>query len=667
MIGLLVTSSAAIAQYLQPGVPRDTIRWNNPGGGSWTEASNWEPANVPDAPNEFPILRSLGTPYLVTLDQDVALGGARFDVGSQLEIQGHTFFVAGIPTNRGTIRITDGGTLRAYYGYMENRGARIVAGPGGGTVSTEVVWPGSYGTIDCTLNGPIGTPITRGSFESDGGNLTVWCGTLVNADIKRPGGSGVVTLAQSTTQDLLVHPGAECVISGFMFVTADQTSFTNHGTIRIPGRLNVGLFSNNVISVFGTGEIILEKGILDTPNGGLLIQGAGHTIRGCGTINGNIENHGTIEIECPGSDAYQSGSIDNRGAMRLLQGGCLSSGPIWNNGTMTVSGGTLWLRPGASLETAPGSQFTYAGGNIINEAAATFRDLTVPANAMLYTAAGGVTTVSGAALVNRGTVGVSTQGTLTLTAATDYLQPAGITDLSGGVLNAARGLQIQGGELRGYGTIAGSVVSSGVVKPSAAGLGPLVIQGAYQQLQGGHMNVQIAGEDRMSRLAVNGAATLGGAIEVVTGPGYQPGPGSFEVMTYGSRSGEFGDCVESMPPQYQVVPAYGPQRLDLVVSAVTGAEDPLHVPAALRLYPRSGAGAAFVLDLPRDADITVRAYDAAGREIARLAEGARAAGVHVFPLAGGRGAPPSGIYFARAWVRSGGAEETRSARIALTR
>ena len=108
---------------------------------------------------------------------------------------------------------------------------------------------------------------------------------------------------------------------------------------------------------------------------------------------------------------------------------------------------------------------------------------------------------------------------------------------------------------------------------------------------------------------------------------------------------------------------YTADGLYLVVTGAVGVDGP-GAPVALRFYGRGGAGAAgFALDLPRDAVVTVRAYDAGGREVARLAEGLRPAGVHRFSLVGTGRPLSSGVYFARAVVRSADQVETLTARV----
>jgi hypothetical protein len=88
-------------------------------------------------------------------------------------------------------------------------------------------------------------------------------------------------------------------------------------------------------------------------------------------------------------------------------------------------------------------------------------------------------------------------------------------------------------------------------------------------------------------------------------------------------------------------------------------------PATLRFYARSEArGTSLVLELPQEAELTGRLYDAAGREVARLVDGMRNAGVHVFAVGAG---VPNGVYFARMSVARQSASEVLNARVSVLR
>jgi hypothetical protein len=100
------------------------------------------------------------------------------------------------------------------------------------------------------------------------------------------------------------------------------------------------------------------------------------------------------------------------------------------------------------------------------------------------------------------------------------------------------------------------------------------------------------------------------------------------------------------------------------VAGVPGeATDPAVAALLAPPFPNPSRGAValrFALAVPARARLAV--YDAAGRRVATLADGAFAAGWHALEWRAGP-VPPAGVYFAR--LETGGA--TRSARIVLHR
>ncbi len=175
-------------------------------------------------------------------------------------------------------------------------------------------------------------------------------------------------------------------------------------------------------------------------------------------------------------------------------------------------------------------------------------------------------------------------------------------------------------------------------------------------------------------LAVTGNAALDGTRKPSLINGYVPATGlAFDVLSYGSHSGQFAQLAALAPasPSLALTPVYDPASLALVAGGTVSVGDRGQVPAALRFFGRSSPrGASFVLDLPWAAELKGRLYDAAGREVARLADGPRPAGTHVFAINKSDGAAqglPSGVYFARVSVMGGGANEARIARVVVLR
>lgn len=659
----------------------DTLRWVNPNGGAWTDAVNWSPANVPDNDNEVAVLDSLGAPYTVTLTSSLTAGGLEIGAAhATLDVSHGEFTLEGIVISNGTIRLSGGAILHVDRPLVQNRGA-ILVGEGSGSLFIRMPF-NVPGTLD-DMHG--------GRIVLDGGGLNLFCSELLGGTIERISGDKAVHIEYAVPQAVTIAPNTEVRVEGLMDITVHQTSLINNGTVIVSGTLQ-GTMAGYYNTLAGTGELILDQGRILTgnENAGLLINAAGHTIRGCGTILANLLNYGTIESDCDYSSLTIEGPVTNYGTIADPRGILWIKGSqITNAGRLSVAGGTMWIDNGASIDNRLGVIGAYGrpievgrgttariqggaiegsgAGTLHNQGTVTLQDVQLGPAAVFRTWPGATTRVTGARFTNQGVMRV--QGTLAVDTGTDYVQNGGAgaaTSIEGGSISAARGLQIESGALRGYGTVAAGVTSGGTVSPDPL-LGTLAIQGDYHQLPAGRLSVGLAGSDpgQVSHLDVTGNATLDGTFEASTVGGFDPVPGTpYPVLSYGSVNGAFSTYVGNMSGELDIVPLYDADGMDLMVTGQVGV-DPVQVPAALRFYGRrEGAGASFVLDLPREASLTIRAYDARGREVARLADGIQPAGVHRFALEAAGGAPlPSGVYFARALVRTADRLVTLTARV----
>ena len=585
---------------------------NNPAGGAWSIPANWTPADVPDAAGETAVLPDLGGAYQVTLDINPAIDGLRLEMGAATlalngktigspglfigpgstvggagvldipevnnfgsiegSVPGDSVKINGIVTNHGTIRVLNGGTVNVNRPLVTNFGT-IASGPGGGRFSIKMPFD---------VGGTLNQMRTAGKVVADGGDLQMFTGSWLEGTVERGPGGGAVNIEIATLQNVTVAEGAELGVTGLANLMAAGTSLTNNGTVRVKGTIGFGILDGGYeIYIGGKGTTVLEGGTLGYGNGSILVNQAGQTITGCGTINGPFVNQGTVTLDCGGSQVARfPGSFVNRGRLRVLRGNLAIGGNrgavVTNRGTISAAGGAVTLEKGATVDNAGGvlsadggkvslggaSGATVSGGRLDAsvglrgekvgmlrggpafsgvsfqvDKAATLRDVTLGAGATLLTAAGAVTTLEGASFVNLGTNRV--QGTLVVAPGTRYVEPTG------------------------------------------------------------------------ALLVVEGGAVSGLTAKPIASP----------------------------------------------TSAST--------PATLRFYTRSEArGTSFVLELPQAAELKGRLYDAAGREVARLAEGAKGAGIHTFVVASGT---PNGIYFARMTVTRQGASETLMARVAVVR
>ncbi|MGA2867268.1 MAG: hypothetical protein ABSF95_22555, partial [Verrucomicrobiota bacterium] len=161
-------------------------------------------------------------------------------------------------------------------------------------------------------------------------------------------------------------------------------------------------------------------------------------------------------------------------------------------------------------------------------------------NAGLFRKSGGtgVTPIADT-FINTGTV-EARSGTLNFNQS--YAQSAGLTLLDGGSLASPQPIQILGGTLAGNGVVAASVINSGVVRIGTSP-GILSISGDYTQTDQGALRLQLAGTapgTGFDQLAVSGAATLGGALDVALTNGFQANNNdTFLVLANASRNGVF--------------------------------------------------------------------------------------------------------------------------------
>ena len=99
-------------------------------------------------------------------------------------------------------------------------------------------------------------------------------------------------------------------------------------------------------------------------------------------------------------------------------------------------------------------------------------------------------------------------------------------------------LQLTGGVLGGDGTVIADVSNTGGTVAPGSSPGTLTINGDYTQGSGGTLRAEIGAP--YDRLDVTGTATLGGTLQLVTTPGFDPPPAAaFRVLDAATRTGTF--------------------------------------------------------------------------------------------------------------------------------
>jgi hypothetical protein len=351
----------------------------------------------------------------------------------------------------------------------------------------------------------------------------------------------------SNSGTIVLGNSADYVLSGFASsytlgdgsaVTGPGTLVLNSGTLNVTGAAtveNVGIW---VSSVTGPGTLTTT---------GSATWGGYTTADLAGLVSTGTTSF-SYQTWFNGTDIRTSGLTYTRyGSLLTLQAGAL-----WTNeptGVVELQGGTVWGvfqfgDDGTVLGFDPAAG-RFVNSGLVRIADGGFGQLYLPVS---NTATGQVSATAGSLLTgpvtNAGDVTVSDGQWLYST--WGYLQTGGQTSLLGGgtLYPIYAPVTLTGGVLDGSGTVNGDVLNDGgVVSPGGAGAGLLTVYGNYTQTAAGALVLEIGGLDAGSehdRLAVTGAATLDGALDVSTLNGYLPDFGdSFDVLTFSQRAGEF--------------------------------------------------------------------------------------------------------------------------------
>jgi CSLREA domain-containing protein len=270
------------------------------------------------------------------------------------------------------------------------------------------------------------------------------------------------------------------------------------------------------------------------------VAGSGNiSVGGALEWNGGVMNGPGTTLISPGATAALGGSADKQLSGRTFVNDGVTNwsgtGQITLNNAMIINGGTFNLQSNAVVAITGAT-----GGTINNLATGT----------LAKTGGAGVSIFSAGIVVNNAGTIAAQSGTLDLGA--NFTQTAGITLLGPGGLAAPGTLIFQGGELRGTGTIGGSVNNTGaIVRPGGnSASGAIAITGSYTQGAGGTLTIEVGGltaGTQFDQINVGGIATIDGAFEVALLGGFTPPTGSqFQVLNAVSRLGAF--ATETITP-----------------------------------------------------------------------------------------------------------------------
>ncbi len=480
----------------------------------------------------------------------------------------------------GTIELANGLDLTLAFG-ITNDGTIRTAADGATTeirVDSEVLTIDGVGEI--VLGGDaIRDRITGNSFGDllvHGTDHVIRGGGLLGVNVIDIENLGLV-VADDPDAELQVDPLA---------------TFTNLGTLRAaPGselQLFGGTYLNDggVIEAADGGTVVLAgAGIV---GGDLVSPGAGLVRVGTGSARlEDVRTLGTIEL-ANGLDLNLAGSITNDGTIRTAADGATTEVRVDASLVVLEGTGEILLGGDPTRDRITGTVF---GQQLVHEVDHVIRGGgLLGLNVIDIDNRGTIVADDPAAplgidalneLVNPGTISVLEDCQLTILASGmthdglldvraggamersgTIVQSGGVTAVDGTLTVTGGGvLDLQDGVLSGTGTVAGTVVNGGFVRPGSE-FGALSIDGDLDMEPTGTLVIQI-NEGGADRLDVGGVASLGGSLQVGFEKNFQPVVGAeYEILTTADVVGQF--AFANCPVGYVI--EYGAESVTITIA-----------------------------------------------------------------------------------------------------
>ena len=499
------------------------ITWTGEGGTtSWHNGANWslhrspitgDFVRIPDLDGTPVVVYSAGTTSIQDLESD-----------ENLAVEGGTLELAAPSAITGALTLSGG--------------AR--SGAGDLTLSGDFQWSGS-----AAMNGPGTTTV-----ESTGG-WTVPAGATPQI------GRTIALRGTGLNAGALVVPaGLELRVDGGSFESLAGSSLTLGGTLA----MLAGTLSAHSLAVCSVDSLYVGAGSTVTLDG----DGSHRALRLDGGSLG-----GAGDLTFTGSVLWTSGTLGGSGRLIIPSGlawhidagapGRVLDRALENGGHCLLTGGapTLIQQPAGSFRIGAGGELELQG----DPGFAGDGELVVQPGGRLVKSSGAGASTIGVAVVALGTIDANS-GTLAFTApvpfanqgavtiasgaalAADpgYVQAAGSTVLAGGTLSSSAGVTVQGGSLRGSGTVAGNLVNMAQLAPGDAA-GAIAVTGNFTQTAAGQLNETVGGHVPgvgLDVLVVSGAAQVGGSLVVTLAGGFAPSSqDTFAFLTASSVAGQF--------------------------------------------------------------------------------------------------------------------------------
>lgn len=470
------------------------ISWNNPAGGSFLSAENWNPAVIP-GPNDRAIF-NLGATYVLSSG-----------VGSLMTVSNDRMLIG-----NDNVRFVMGPASASYS--LTGTGDSVIVGDLSGQVATLSIGQGTTNVMGGVLR----------SKDAVVGNL--------------PGSSGAVTMAGTnffgTNADWTVDGtlyfgrGGHGSFSAFVRSSLRATNLVLGAEPGASGQFAAG--PGAFVSIDVTQDVFVGGSVAGPGGtGGFSITGGGTVVDA--TFGGTFHVYENGVAKFDGARATTFNHLDVAGGKVEMVG----MGSPRVNGDISVSnGGSLIL----ALDTASTpDNLTIAGGKV--------------------TAATGLISYSGAGAIGAPAAGIAGQspsiynGTASF-AGPLYLGgnasgPGGPGEYVGNVTASSVRLWPQGNFLGGYSiTAPGGVINGGSIgSASLTSTGDVTtINGNYTQNNDGHLFIRLgtAAADQSDRLAITGSAALDGVLDLLLiNP---PSTDSFTILTApGGVSGQWDNAI----------------------------------------------------------------------------------------------------------------------------
>jgi uncharacterized repeat protein (TIGR01451 family) len=448
----------------------------------------------------------------------------------------------------------------------------------------------NYGNFDFQSDGSITTDGTGTAFNNAPNGFLSKSGGAGTMQILAPSNNASTVFASSGTLEFAgggTHSGGFFALAPFgtLAFSTSSSSFTGGSFI---GGDGVVAFPSGSASIFGGYDV----------TGTTSITGASVYIDS-GITTGFLLDGGSLDVgtsfDMTGSGTWSAGTIgSSSGGTFYVDGGATLTIDA-ANGVCDISGITFENDGTVNYTATPASGNylqLFGGGSILNTGTFNIKDdQPIKVGFIIIGDAPRPNVVLGpSAITNDGTwkksagsgtndiePAFTTDGTVLAQSGTmhfvnGYTQTAGTTTLGAGGIKTDLTMMLQGGTLDGAGTITGDVQNDATVAPNGSGnTGTINVSGNYTQGSAGTLNIELASPSAFDQLAVGGAVTLDGTLNVALLSSYAPANGTtWDAVTFASRSGDFAvKNLPTYPPTGSIAANYTPTALQL--TAVVGA------------------------------------------------------------------------------------------------